>query len=65
MFKLSKNKAEMAVLSLLGLSMVGSPYAPISAPPFKKIQPLPTLPKESLNFQDKLSLEMSYIKLWF
>lgn len=58
----------MAVLSLFGLSMVESPYVPISAPPFKKKQtPLLTPQKKdiSLNFQDKLSLDMSYVKLCF
>lgn len=58
MFKLSKNKAEMAVLSLLGLSVVESPYVPISAPPFKKKATFhpPHPPKKNigLNFQNEL-----------
>lgn len=65
MFKLPKPKIEMAVLSLLHLSMVEHPYIPISALPFNK-KPLPTLPKKpisALTFKTKFGYEPHEMKL--
>lgn len=72
MFKCYKDKAKMATLSLLGLSMLASPYVSISAPSLKQTNKkkqhhhFPYPQKEyKPYFQDKLSLDISYVTLCF